>query len=68
MGYEDIACFHQEVPGMSVFLGARLPGVNIGEAPPNHSPYFDIDESALKTGVRVLAGLEIGFLHGDEEK
>ena len=68
MGYEDIAYFHQEVPGMFVFLGARPSGVDIGEAAPNHSPYFDINESALKTGVRVLAGLAIGFLHGEEEK
>ena len=68
MGYEDIAYFRQEVPGMFVFLGVRPPGVNIGEAAPNHNPYFDIDESALKTGVRVLAGLAIGFLHGDVEK
>ena len=68
MGYEDIACFHQEVLGMFVFLGARPPGVNVGEAAPNHSLYFDIDEYALITGVRVLAGLAIGFLHGDVEK
>ena len=53
---------------MFVFLGGRAPGVNIGEAAPNHSPYFDIDESALKTGIRVLAGLAIRFLHGEVEK
>ena len=53
---------------MFVFLGARPSGAAIGEAAPNHSPYFDIDESALKTGVRVLAGLAIGFLHGELEK
>ena len=68
MGYEDIACFRQEVPGMFVSLGARPPGVNIGAAAPNHSACFDIDESVLKTGVRVLAGLAIGFAHGDVEK
>ena len=39
-----------------------------GEAALNHSPYFDIDESALKTGIRVLAGLAIRFLHGEVEK
>ena len=53
---------------MFVFLGARPPGVNIGEAAPNQIPYFDIDESALKTGVRDLGGLAIGFLHGEVEK
>ena len=39
-----------------------------GEAALNHSPYFDIDESALKTGIRVLAGLAIRFLNVEVEK
>ena len=42
--------------------------MDIGEAAPNHRPYFEIDESAEKRGVRVLAGLAIGFLHGKVEK
>tara|TARA_Y100000588_G_scaffold377762_1_gene457320 strand:- start:702 stop:908 length:207 start_codon:yes stop_codon:yes gene_type:complete len=61
MGYEDIAYFHQKILGMFVFLGARPSGVAVGKAAPNHSPYFDIDEFALKSGVRVLAGLALDF-------
>ena len=46
--------------------GLLYTGEDIGEAAPNHNPYFDIDESALKTGIRVLAGLAIRFLHGEK--
>ncbi len=42
--------------------GARPSGVDAGQAAPNHGPYFDIDGSALKSGVRVLAGLALDFL------
>ncbi len=48
--------------------GLLYTGEDIGEAAPNHSPYFDVNESALKTGVRVLTGHAIGFLHGEVEK
>ena len=62
MGYEDMSYFQERVPGMFVFLGARPPGLSLDEAPSNHSPYFDIDEAALRTGVRILAGLSLEFL------
>ena len=65
MGYEDFAFYQQQVPGMFVFLGARVPGVSRAEAAPNHSPRFVIDESALRLGVRTLASLALDFLHGD---
>ena len=63
MGYEDFAYFQQQVPGMFVFLGARPNGTPKNEAAPNHSPYFLIDESALKLGVRTLASLALDYLH-----
>lgn len=62
MGYEDFAFFEQQVPGMFVFLGARLPGIARAEAAPNHSPRFVIDESALRLGVRTYAALALDFL------
>jgi amidohydrolase len=63
MGYEDFAFYQQQVPGMFVFLGARVPGVSRDEAAPNHSPRFVIDESAMRLGVRTLATLALDFLH-----
>ena len=62
MGYEDFAHFQKEIPGMFIFLGARPPAVPKDEAAPNHSPYFVIDEAALKLGVRTLASLALDFL------
>ena len=62
MGYEDFAYFQKEIPGMFIFLGARPPAVPEDQAAPNHSPYFVIDEDALKLGVRTLASLALDFL------
>ena len=62
MGYEDFAHFQKEIPGMFIFLGARPRAVPKDEAAPNHSPYFVIDEDALKLGVRTLASLALDFL------
>lgn len=62
MGYEDFAFFAQRIPGMFVFLGARLPGVARADAAPNHSPRFVIDESALRLGVRTYAALALDYL------
>lgn len=62
MGYEDFAYYEQQVPGMFVFLGARLPDVPRAKAEPNHSPRFVIDESALRLGVRTYATLAVDFL------
>lgn len=63
MGYEDFSYFQQQVPGMFVFLGAKLPDVPRELVEPNHSPRFVIDESAFKTGVRTLATLALEYLH-----
>ena len=62
MVYEDFAYFQKEIPGMFIFLGARPPAVPEDQAAPNHSPYFVIDEAALKLGVSALANLALDFL------
>ena len=48
---------------MFVFLGARSPTTPRNKAAPNHSPYFVVDEAALKMGVRTLASLALDFLY-----
>ncbi len=65
MGYEDFSFYQQQVPGMFVFMGARLPNVAPADAAPNHSPRFVIDEAHLRLGVRTLANLALDFLHGN---
>lgn len=50
---DDFAEFLTRIPGCYFMLGARPEG---DVAPAHHSPGFRIDESALPTGVKVLAG------------
>jgi amidohydrolase len=54
MGAEDFSFFAQQVPACFYTLGARG-----GESTsnPHHSSTFDIDESALPTGVAMMASL-----------
>ena len=63
MGAEDFSFFAQQVPGFYFLLGARPRGVPIAEAAFSHSPLFDIDEAALETGVRLMAGAALDYLH-----
>lgn len=58
---EDFSFFANRVPGMFVWLGIRDPATPAGEAAPNHSPRFLVDERALVTGVRALAELAVAF-------
>ncbi len=54
---EDFAYFLERLPGAFVFVGAGDPSRGIDA--PHHSPRFDIDESALKVGVELLARLAL---------
>ena len=60
-GAEDFAFFAQEVPGMYFWLGVRDPAVAAGDAAPNHSPLFEVDESALPLGVRAMVELVLDY-------
>ena len=61
-GSEDFSEFQKVVPGFFYFLGAPPKGKNAGNASPNHSPQFDIDEDQLPVGARTLAALAVDFL------
>ena len=52
MGGEDFSAYLATVPGVFFFVGAQ--SVEAGPVP-HHSPRFVIDESALRTGIGVLA-------------
>ena len=54
---EDFAYFLREVPGAFAFVGAGNP--ERGITAPHHSPSFDIDESSLPLGARLLAELAL---------
>jgi amidohydrolase len=59
---EDFAYFLREVPGAFAFLGAG--NVERGITAPHHSPSFDIDESVLPLGARLLAEIALGAPRG----
>jgi amidohydrolase len=61
---EDFSYFQQEVPGLFFFLGITPREQDMFAAPPNHSPKFYVDESALVQGVRAMTAVAVDFLAG----
>ncbi len=61
-GYEDFAFFAQQAPAVFVFLGGSPPGTDLRKVAYNHSPRFQIDESALKLGVRTLTQMTLDYM------
>jgi len=59
---EDFAYYQERIPGLYVFLGINKAGVPFGKAAGNHSPFFYINEDALKVGVRVITSLALEYL------
>lgn len=55
MGAEDFAYYLQKVKGAFLFLGIRSESKHI--VAPHHSPYFDVDEEALESGVKFFLGI-----------
>ncbi len=64
-GAEDFSFFANTVPGLYIFLGVTPADEDPWRAPPNHSPRFTIDESALVTGVLAMSYLALDFLDGN---
>ncbi len=61
-GAEDFSYFQREIPGFFFFLGVNRKGVGPGEAAPNHSPLFYVDDGAMEVGVRAMAGAAVDYL------
>ncbi len=60
MTSEDMAFFHQKVPGCFFYLGAA--NVEKGLNMPNHNSRFDFDEAALVLGARAMTRAAWDFL------
>jgi amidohydrolase len=61
---EDFSYFQQEVPGLFFFLGITPRDQDMFAAPPNHSPRFYVDETALMQGLRAMTAVAVDFLAG----
>ncbi len=57
-GAEDFAFYAEKIPAVFFILGVSPDGKMI----PNHSPYFDADESALIVGVQAMSNMAVDFL------
>lgn len=66
MGAEDFAYYAMEVPSMFFFVGSTSAGIDPATAPTNHSPKFNLDESALDLGMRAMLQVSLDYLHGAE--
>ncbi|MBE9535704.1 MAG: amidohydrolase [Proteobacteria bacterium] len=60
MGSEDFALFTEKIPGALFRLGTGKPGDH--EITPLHSNTFDIDESAIAIGTKILAWWAVSSL------
>jgi amidohydrolase len=60
MGGEDFAWMLERVPGVLARLGVRRPGTV--EAPDLHRGDFDVDETAIAAGIRVLMAAALDAL------
>ncbi|MFH1784471.1 MAG: M20 family metallopeptidase [bacterium] len=60
MGGEDFSAYLERVPGAFIYIGVGNKKKNISY--PWHHPKFMIDESALSTGARLLAGVARKYL------
>lgn len=62
---EDFSRYGEVTPSMFVFLGSLPDGVDIMDAPSNHSPFFNINEDDLEVGVRLFGQLVVEYLQSD---
>jgi amidohydrolase len=60
MGAEDFAFFQKQIPGFMYWLGVGNPDKGIKAM--LHTPDYDVDESSLLTGVKVMSNILLDYL------
>ncbi len=63
---EDVAYFHQKVPGVHWLLGTANPAM--GFTHPLHSPFFDFNEEAMSLGAAIHACCAVDFLNNRQRR
>lgn len=61
-GAEDFSFFQEKVPGLYLFVGGKAKNLPANEAPGHHTPTFEIDESGMKLGVKLLSNLTLDYM------
>ncbi len=62
-GAEDFSYYRTKAPAFFFYLGGMPKGNNKKKAPPHHTADFFIDESGMKTGIRVFCDLVIDYMN-----
>lgn len=62
-GAEDFSYYGTKAPAFFFYLGGMPKGNAIKNAPPHHTAEFFIDESGMKTGIRVFCNLVIDYMN-----
>ena len=63
---EDVAYFHQEVPGVHWLLGIANPALGFNH--PLHSPSFDFNEEVMALGAAIQACCAVDFFGNRPKK
>ena len=61
-GAEDFSYYAQQVPGFFFFLGVTEIGKDWTKVAGNHSPFFEVSDASLDTGVKAFVHLTSGYL------
>lgn len=61
-GAEDFSFFQEKVPGLYLWIGGKPLNVPANEAPAHHTPEFYVDDSGMKTGVKLLTDLTLDYM------
>ncbi len=60
---EDFSAYQEKVPGLFIFLGAYNPDIKFDAEPVHHTPDFQLDERAFKTGVKAMLYLTLDYMY-----
>lgn len=62
-GAEDFSFFQEKIPGLYVWVGGKPLDVPKDQAPAHHTPEFYVDDSGMKTGVKLLTDLTLDYMN-----
>jgi amidohydrolase len=62
-GAEDFSFFQEKIPGLYMWIGGKPLDVPADEAPAHHTPEFYVDDSGMKTGVKLLTDLTLDYMN-----
>jgi amidohydrolase len=65
---EDFGFYERKIPGLYYFLGISPEGLAPEDTPPNHSPYFTVNEAALIVGVKAHVTIALAYLEQEKQK